>query len=150
MKDVKRILFPVDLSEASPNLAADVLTLARKFDASVDLLFVSTPVESFASFLLPNQSLETLDDDIQNAAGKKLQEFEGHFFSECPNTRCKIRRGDPAEEILRYAGSEDIGLIVIGTHGRKGLDRAVFGSVAEKVVRGSSIPVMSINPYRKK
>jgi nucleotide-binding universal stress UspA family protein len=52
--------------------------------------------------------------------------------------------GHPAEEIDKYAGSQDIDLVVIGTHGRKGLDRLLIGSVADKVVRGSKVPVLII------
>jgi len=52
--------------------------------------------------------------------------------------------GHPAEELDIYAGSQDIDLVVIGTHGRKGLDRLLIGSVADKVVRGSKVPVLVV------
>jgi nucleotide-binding universal stress UspA family protein len=52
--------------------------------------------------------------------------------------------GHPAEEIDKYAGSQDIDLVVIGSHGRKGLDRLLIGSVADKVVRGSKVPVLIV------
>jgi nucleotide-binding universal stress UspA family protein len=52
--------------------------------------------------------------------------------------------GHPAEELDTYAGSHDIDLIIIGSHGRKGLDRLLIGSVADKVVRGAKVPVLII------
>ena len=52
--------------------------------------------------------------------------------------------GHPAEELDKYAGSHDIDLIVIGSHGRKGLDRLLIGSVADKVVRGAKVPVLIV------
>jgi nucleotide-binding universal stress UspA family protein len=52
--------------------------------------------------------------------------------------------GHPAEEIDKYAGSQDIDLVVIGSHGRKGLDRLLIGSVADNVVRGSKVPVLIV------
>jgi nucleotide-binding universal stress UspA family protein len=57
--------------------------------------------------------------------------------------------GDAAEEILKYVRSEGIDLIIMGTHGRKGLEKIVFGSVAERVVQKSPVPVLTINPYGK-
>jgi nucleotide-binding universal stress UspA family protein len=56
--------------------------------------------------------------------------------------------GDAGEEIVRTAEKEGIDLIVMGTHGRKGLDRTLFGSVAGFVVKHSSVPVLTVNPYR--
>jgi len=52
--------------------------------------------------------------------------------------------GHPAEELDKYAGSHDVDLVVIGSHGRKGLDRLLIGSVADKVVRGAKVPVLII------
>jgi nucleotide-binding universal stress UspA family protein len=57
--------------------------------------------------------------------------------------------GDAAEEILNYAKTEGIDLIIMGTHGRKGIERIIFGSVAERVVKKSPIPVLTVNPYGK-
>ena len=79
-------------------------------------------------------------------AEKKLQEFVGeHFRTDSP--KMQVLLGDPAEEILKYAQSEGIDLIIIGTHGRKGLEHIIFGSVAERVVKKSPVPVLTVNPY---
>jgi len=59
-----------------------------------------------------------------------------------------VVQGDPAEEILKYVESEKVDLVIMGTHGRKGLDRILFGSVANEVVKRSPAPVLTINPYR--
>jgi nucleotide-binding universal stress UspA family protein len=56
--------------------------------------------------------------------------------------------GDPSEEILNYIGTHGIDLVVMGTHGRKGLDKVIFGSVAERVVKSSPVPVMVVNPFK--
>jgi nucleotide-binding universal stress UspA family protein len=57
--------------------------------------------------------------------------------------------GDAAEEVLNYVRSEGIDLVIMGTHGRKGLEKVVFGSVAERVVQKSPVPVLTINPHSK-
>lgn len=62
----------------------------------------------------------------------------------------KIAYGDPAREILDAIESEKIDLVVMGTHGRKGLENVLFGSVARNVVRRSPVPVLTVNPYKVK
>ena len=57
--------------------------------------------------------------------------------------------GDAAEEVLNYVQSEGIDLVIMGTHGRKGLEHIIFGSVAERVVKQSPVPVLTVNPYGK-
>lgn len=61
----------------------------------------------------------------------------------------KVLSGDVAEEILKYAAKKQVQLIIMGTHGYKGLERIMFGSVADKVVKTACCPVMTINPYRE-
>jgi nucleotide-binding universal stress UspA family protein len=68
----------------------------------------------------------------------------------CPNFERRILSGDPAAEILKTIDSEAIDLVVMGTHGYKGLEQAIFGSVARKVVKNSPVPVLTINPYKLK
>jgi nucleotide-binding universal stress UspA family protein len=68
----------------------------------------------------------------------------------CPNFERRILSGDPTAEILKTIDSEAIDLVVMGTHGYKGLEHAIFGSVARKVVKNSPVPVLTINPYKLK
>ena len=68
----------------------------------------------------------------------------------CPNFKRVIVSGDPASKILETIESEDIDMVVLGTHGRKGLEHAIFGSVAENVVKKSPVPVLTVNPYKLK
>jgi nucleotide-binding universal stress UspA family protein len=68
----------------------------------------------------------------------------------CPNFQKRIVSGDTANEILEVIESEDIDLVIMGTHGRKGLEHVFFGSVAENVVKKAPVPVLTINPYKLK
>jgi nucleotide-binding universal stress UspA family protein len=148
MHDFKKILFPVDLSEASPTIVPYVREMAAKFDAEVHLLFVARILQHFTSIYVPHPSVNKFEAEIVKGAEKKLQEFTEEYFEDVP---CKTRvvLGDAAEETLRYVRSEGIDLIVMGTHGRKGLEHIIFGSVAERVVKKSQIPVLTVNPYGK-
>ena len=149
MEKVSRILFPVDLSDISSKMAPEVITMARKFDAEIHLLFVSGSLEQYSTFYIPHPSLDKMEDDIQRGAERKLKEFKEEYFAGYGDTKARVLRGDPAEEILKYIQTEKIDMVILPTHGRKGLDRIIFGGVAERVVKMSPVPVLSINPHRK-
>jgi nucleotide-binding universal stress UspA family protein len=69
-------------------------------------------------------------------------------LASCPNFQRLIAYGDPSTEILQAIEKGNIDLVVMGTHGRKGLEHTIFGSVAENVVKRSSAPVLVINPHK--
>lgn len=146
MKFAKKILFPADLSEVSPKIAPYVKEVASKFSAEVHIVFVARILQHFTSIYVPHPSVRNFEAEIVKGAEKKLGEFvEEHFQGVSP--KAKVVLGDAAEEILNYTRSEGIDLIIMGTHGRKGLEKIVFGSVAERVVQKSPVPVLTINPY---
>ncbi|MCF8061319.1 MAG: universal stress protein [Deltaproteobacteria bacterium] len=150
MKPVKKLLFPVDLSEVSPRIAPWVLDLANTFDAEVHLVFVARRFEQFSTVYVSPRSIEAFEQEISQGAERGLEEFVKAHFESKGFTRC-VRRvvlGDAAEEILDYIRAENIDLVVMGTHGRKGLERVLFGSVADHVVKMSTVPVLTVNPYR--
>lgn len=148
MKDIKKILFPVDFSKVSPVIAPWVLTIAEKFSAEVHLLFVARRLGHFSSIDVAEISINTFESEIIEAGENKMEGFTNAYFGDYPNIKAKVTVGDAAEEILQYIISEDIDLVIMGSHGRKGLDRIFFGNVANTVVKNAQAPVMSINPYR--
>jgi len=68
------------------------------------------------------------------------------FFKGFPKLETRVEMGSPAEKILEVAKKEKVDLIIMGAHGRKGLERAIFGSVADKVVQAATCPVVTIHP----
>jgi nucleotide-binding universal stress UspA family protein len=148
MQHFKKILFPVDLSEVSPKLVPYVKEMAVTFGAEVHLLFVARILQHFTSIYVPHPSVNKFEAEMVKGAEKRLQEFEDeHFPVDSP--KAQVVLGDPAAEILNYAQAEGIDLIIIGTHGRKGLEHIIFGSVAERVVKKSLVPVLTVNPYKE-
>ena len=148
MEFAKKILFPVDLSAVSPKIAPYVKEVATKFDAEVHLVFVARVLQYFTSIYVPHPAVSNFESEIIKGAEQKLKEFvKEHFRGFSP--KVKIILGDAAEEILKYVRSEGIDLVIMGTHGRKGLEKIVFGSVAERVVQKSPVPVLTINPHGK-
>ena len=154
MKPFKKILFPVDLSDVSPKIVPWVIMIAEKFEAQICLLFVARTFEHLTTlhnFPGPCSTHAIVDDfvlGVIKGAEAKIEEFAKTDLRECSQCKTKVVSGDPAHEILDYVTSEDIDLVIMGTHGRKGLDRVFFGSVADRVVKMSPVPVLTINPYK--
>jgi nucleotide-binding universal stress UspA family protein len=147
MKSFKKILFPVDISDTSPNIAAWVIVMAERFDAEVHLLFVARELGQYATFSVVPGAIEEFEAKLIKGAETKIDEFAEVYLEGYPNIRTRVVLGNPAQKILDYISDEEIDLVIMGTHGRKGLDRFFFGSVADRVVKMSPIPVLTINPY---
>ena len=148
MKEFNKILFPLDLSESSLKIVPYVKLMGRKFGSEVHLLFVARVFEYFSGIYVPHPSINKFEDEIVKGAKKRLKEFTEEYFSDFPEARAKVVAGDISEEILKYTGSKGIDLLILGTHGRKGLEKVVFGSVAERVAKASPVPVLLVNPYK--
>ncbi|MEW5725560.1 MAG: universal stress protein [Thermodesulfobacteriota bacterium] len=145
---IKKILFPVDLSEASPLIAPLVKDLAGKYGAEVKVLFVARTMDHYLSMHIPHTTIQNFEQELFSKAQAHLAEFMETHFKDLP-AQAFVVRGHPAEEILSFARKEGVDLIALGTHGRRGLEKILFGSVAEEVVKNSPVPVLTINPFRK-
>ena len=148
MKVFNKILFPVDLSEVSQKIAPWVLTMAKQFGAEVHLLFVVRKFVHFSGMYVDSISIQNFQNEVIRGAQQSIDEFAKTHFGEHNSCKTNVVEGDAAEEIINYIKAEGIHLVIMGTHGRKGLNRILFGSVAERVIKMSPVPVLSINPYR--
>jgi nucleotide-binding universal stress UspA family protein len=150
MKKFSKILFPVDLSEVSPKIVPWVLDVARTYDAEVLVLFVARRFQHFSAVYVAPESIDAFEHEIFEGAERSLDEFIERHFQSKGFRRCtpRVILGDAAEEILDTVEKEHMDLVVMGTHGRKGLERVLFGSVADRVVKMCTVPVLTVNPYR--
>lgn len=150
METIERILFPVDLTESSERLVPNVLIMAEKFNAQVHVVFVVRIFQYFTDIYVAPPSISIFENELVEGARKKMDEFLANHFAQLPQTRGEVILGDPSDAILNYVQEKKIDMIVMGTHGRKGLDRVLFGSVAERVIKTVRIPVLVVNPHREK
>jgi nucleotide-binding universal stress UspA family protein len=146
MKQVQKILFPIDFASHYESLVPWVQTFAEKFGATVYVLFVTQDLSNFSTFFVPHGNIQSFQEEAVNSAKKKMAGAAQEFFKGFPKLETRVDVGSPAEKILELAKKEKIDLIVMGAHGRKGLDRAIFGSVADKVVASAPCPVLTIHP----
>ncbi len=150
MAEIKTILFPTDFTEASVKVLPYARYLAEKLGAKIIVLFVVEELAKYAHFYVPHSALDNLEAELMESAKKKMELFMDDYFSDFPQAESLVLRGDIAEEIIKTAEEKNVDLIVMGTHGRKGLEKILLGSVAERVVKNSPCPVMTVNPHRVK
>jgi nucleotide-binding universal stress UspA family protein len=139
MMAIKHILVPTDFSEPAERALSMAVELAQAFKARVTLLHVwSIPNVGYA------EALTWPIDDMQKAARKALEDVRARIAKVHADIDMLAEEGKDWRRILDVAKERNADLIVIGTHGRRGLPRLVLGSVAEKVVRLSPVPVLTV------
>jgi nucleotide-binding universal stress UspA family protein len=148
MKNIDRILFPVDLTESSDKLVPYVTTMLQKFDAHLNILFVVRVFQYFTSINVPPVSINLFENELLDNARTKMEEFRKRHFGELIPITAEVLLGEPSETILGYIDDHRIDMVIMGTHGRKGIDRVIFGSVAERVIKTAPVPVLVVNPHK--
>ena len=146
MVAIKNILVPTDFSASANAALVYAKDLADKFGAHVHLLHV-VPLPSFysASIELSTAPLKEMMLEAETSARDALAS-RGHAIG-LPDSRITVHStiGLPVSEIFRFIEEEAIDLVVMGTHGRGVVEHLLLGSVAERVVRRSPVPVLTVH-----
>ena len=142
-----KILCAVDLSEHSKQVAQYAAMLAKSTGAQLLVIYTAPSLSQYVGFHVPPSTIENFVGEIVSGAEKSMETFIAENFAGLPVTS-KVLIGYAAEEIISRANEDNVDMIVMGTHGRKGIDRILFGSVAEKVVKNAKQPVLTIRPAR--
>jgi nucleotide-binding universal stress UspA family protein len=149
MVDFKNILFPVSLTDISPVVAPYVALAARRFDAKLHLLHVLRRFDWFVDTYVSQPSetdfksiASNFEDQLLSRAQQTLEVFKDKYFKDLDIAKSTVVAGTHYKRILGYVESEKIDLIIMGSGSP--LQKAVFGSVADKVAKLSSVPVMLV------
>ncbi len=145
--DWKRICCPIDFSDASRAAMEVAADLARRFGADLVLLH-AYPIPGYT---FPDGSIVAspkMMQDLADQAERHLEAWraDAERIVGAPRVTSEKSIGQPAAEIVAFAETRGIDLLVLGTHGRTGLEHALMGSVAERVVRKARCPVLSVRP----
>ncbi len=140
MSDSKKILVPTDFSPHSRAATERALLFAEAADYEV-LLLHSLHLPPVAVDYAFSEAVWT---ELRASERSELENFRKHFEGRGATVRTAFVEGDPSEAIRSAARASDVELIVMGSHGRRGLDRLVLGSVAERSVHGAPVPVMIV------
>ncbi len=143
----KKILVPVDGSQEGGRAIKYAAAIAEKFQAKVYTLFAIKPNEILVGYeqeMVSGVQERYTVDEMYKVGDAILQKARDQFLKEgVQEVEGEVRDGYPAEVILDYVEEKGIDLIVMGTHGRRGL-RALLGSVASEVVHQATVPVMTV------
>jgi nucleotide-binding universal stress UspA family protein len=139
MLNIHHVLVATDFSAHAEHATATAMALSKKLDAKVTLVHAfSLPPMAYADGVrLPIGELE-------REAGLALEDCGNKVKKDYPRVETLLRFGPPSDEIVAAAADRKADLIVLGTHGRQGLTHLLLGSVAERVVRLSPVPVLVV------
>ena len=142
-EEIRKILVPIDFAASSNKAFLYAREMAKWWEGELHVIHVlDTEFLSGAVHI----TIEPLEESVakwKKRAEDKLKNIY-HVGGKDLGGEIHIRQGKPHEEILKLADELAVDMIVIGSHGRKGLERAIFGSVAERVTRMSKIPILIV------
>jgi len=144
MKTFKHILVPTDFEKPSAEALEIAASMAQTYHAKLTLLHVwEIPVYPYMDFMLSSDAITRVED----AAVKHLEQALQDVRKLVPGAESKLKTGSPWQGVMAAIDELKPDLVVIGTHGRHGVRRAVLGSVAEKLVRMSTVPVLTVHAH---
>jgi nucleotide-binding universal stress UspA family protein len=138
-----KVLVPLDGSELSESVLSHVVTIATSCQVpEVILLRVREPLDKSVIETLDAKIASELDQAYHDEAANYLKIIAKTLKKKDILVKTEVLTGNPAKEIIKYSQSKGVDLIIMSTHGRSGVSRIVFGSVADKVIRQTEVPVL--------
>ena len=142
----QKILVPLDGSELAECVLSHVEVLARGCQAkSVVFIRVVEPIrQTGGEYMMDSDQLKKFESENRLAAGEYLKKISAKVSLGGAVVKTEVVSGRPAEILADYATKNQVDLIVIATHGRSGVSRWVWGSVADRILRSACVPVMMV------
>lgn len=141
---IEKILFATDFSEGSAIALPYAVDMAKKYGARLYFVHVVYDITKATGWYVPHVAIGEIYGEIEKNARAEIEKIGTDEMRGFEDIEHIILKGTPYEEIIRFATDNKIDLIVLGTHGRKGIDRVLFGSTAEQILRSAPCPVLSV------
>jgi universal stress protein A len=145
LKEFKKILVPTDFSDLSLAALEYATTFSEVFRAQIYMLHTLDTIPVLALDAV-DLTTERIIYETEKNARNDLHAFIMSKVGDIPNLVEVVRKGVAADEIVKFTKEENIDLIVMATHGRSGIAHVLMGSVAEKVIQRSQVPVLTVKP----
>ncbi len=140
----RKILVATDFSEPSDAARRMAVELARRLGAELEIVHVEEPLPAYAFAEGPLPDLPRLQEEVRSWAERELEQQAKEARDAGVPVTTAILVGTPANAIVETARTDGADLIVVGSHGRTGLERVLLGSVAERIVRNAPCPVLTV------
>ena len=141
---IEQILFPTDFSEGSYHALPYAVDFSKHYNAKLYILHIIHDFTKATYSHIFHMYSDKILDDITAWARNEIDKCCNEQIRELSNVEIFILKGIPYEEIVKFADNKKIDIIVMGTYGRIGLDKLMFGSTAERVVRKAPCPVLTV------
>jgi nucleotide-binding universal stress UspA family protein len=143
---LRSILVPIDFSRHSKNALKYAVALAERFGASIHLVYVVEPTIYPADLGFGQVVLPGVEEELRGKGEEELRVLIEREIRGRVKATSTVRTGSPHQEILREAEEQEVGMIVVATHGHTGVEHMLFGSTADRLVRRATVPVLTIRP----
>lgn len=145
MKNIDKIVAAVDFSEISDRIMKLALLMAEQYQAELNIIFVAETIPTaLAGFAMTDVPITQIEEDMYEHSKKRLEKFvEKYRAGYSIPLKCQVLEGQAAKGIIEWSEKNDVDLIIMGTHGYKGLEKMLMGSVAERVLKLAPCPVLT-------
>jgi len=142
MQEMKNIVVPVDFDSHTEKITSFAAFMADKLSAKLHFINVCLPFGAYGGF--EHISLNNAKEELLSYSEQKM----ANLITDYPGSDGKVVSGEVVDEIINFVKENNADLLIIGTHGSKGLEKILLGSVAERVIKRSPCPTLSFNPYK--
>ena len=147
MNEINQIVVPLDFGKHTDKLVAFATYIADKLSAKVSFFHVSEKYGGYAG--IAHTSFDQAEKALRDHAEQTMKNLVEDHKEKCSGCSGRVVSGDDiVDKIITFAKEENAGLIVIATHGAKGFEKILLGSVAERVVKNAPCPTLTFNPYK--
>ena len=145
MNDIQQVLIPVDFHRHSDELADFAVGVVNKLGARATFVHVVENVDVYVDYT--PDFLTKVSQELRDHGERKMADFLEGIKAKCPGCGGVVLLGDAADKIVDLALERQADLIIMGTHGAKGIEKVLLGSVAERVLKRAGCPTLVFNPY---
>lgn len=146
MKRFKHVLTATDLSPESFEAVLHAVELAARDEAELTICYVPPTIEMTYSHITPSDEMLAMEKQIREAGEGRLESWIEENLGAQATVSVAIGDGNPHEEIVRIATEVGASVIVMATHGHRGVSRALLGSITDRVLRDAPCPVLVVPP----
>jgi len=146
MKEIRQIIVPVDFHQHTSDLAEFAINIANKLGGKVTFVHAIELIEYYQDLSIV--SAKEIDADLKAKAEVKMNALLEKCKPMAPNCSGTVIMGDTADSIVEFAQSKEADMIIMGTHGARGIEKILLGSVAERVLKRAHCPTLTFNPYK--
>lgn len=146
MEKVQNIVVSVDFYQHTQKLVEFSIDLANRIEGKITFVHVLEKVLPYYDY--SPESYKVFDDKLIAHAENKMEVLVGKVKGVLPETEGVVLRGEVVDSIVTYARDKKADLIIMGTHGSKGIEKILLGNVAERVLKRAPCPVLMFNPYK--